>query len=236
MESTEQATATRKRKVRMKIYPSTEAPGEDGERSKWTGEELQSFVDRFKAGEILGPIKLLREHGDRKAIRESAERFRHSGGGGWHPESDDVSLGQMVDFHYNPVEGWLYGVAELDRESVVREIKDGALGKVSFSYMFWNQRQGEQRHKALEVSLTSDPDFPDASVIACHNSSAQSWLVWPLEYGPGYKRMVIPSDESPASSHSTLPKASASSPPPSGQEDSSHQAQPPKQGKHTNRL
>jgi hypothetical protein len=212
------STEERPYEVSMRIYPSTEAVNGEGERSNWTPEDIKRFVKQFKYGEIAGPINLLREHGDEKQIGQQyrellsskrgdlcSHRSNDSRDGDASSNMPEICLGQMTKFHYNEVDGWLWGTADVKDEKIAREIKEsGNLDRVSFSYLLW-QEKGKLKQEAVEVSLTKDPDFVKAKVVACqskdrnlplpkvlkcHNSDSTAMLIWPVRIGPTCKSLL----------------------------------------------
>ena len=132
-------------------------------RSRWSSQELQDFANSFNPK--LTPCTLRNDHDHTQFGR----------------------LGEMQSFRFDRISKWLHGDALIDDPSTADSVTQGKVKACSFCYEY----KGDDYKKAIEVSLTTDPDFKEATIISCHNNQSLIRMPWDYkEKGPAPKKIL----------------------------------------------
>lgn len=167
------------RKMHLKAYPSTEAPKSErrsfnGDHAEWTPDDINKLSRDIREKRIRCP-PLMYEHG--KTQRDK--------------------IGEVKGVYYNEIDKWMHAKCIFDCPKRAAQVQNGQLRGVSLCFA---KRLDTDHKRALEISLTKDPDFQGAevTVIRSHSSEHPDQYFIPLSAGPkAISKLMSAIDETP---------------------------------------
>ncbi len=171
------------RTIQAKVYPASELKGirtvRDNDKSNFSANELRDMARQFTDGRLPRPVNLHYEHRTKK----------HENG----------KIGEIEELYFNEIDKWLWMKASLNdraQELVTDKHKNDIIRGVSISYKI-----NFDDKKLVEISVTNNPDFREATILVAHSADNGYTFSCPLTLG------IYPKELLNKMSHPETPEA-----------------------------